>query len=258
MCWTRRGIEPAAAGRPAAGGRRGRFGGGGDGHRAPAAPVPRTDGHLVRAAARVLREARRRATSAPRPTRRSRTWCCARSSSRDWCDDRRGRHGTHCLSAFPGYPFVNDWLEGRGAAREFLPWHGDDWAAIAVARDAAPSAAWDPGDITELEQYNRACGNAPGAALAQRAGRPGRALRGDGPAAQSARLAALHPAQGADGARACPRRLAGDGQARHPGVLGRVGRPRLRGIAPVLDALRRRHAARPRRAGVARTGRAGV
>jgi bacillithiol biosynthesis cysteine-adding enzyme BshC len=74
--------------------------------------------------------------------------------------------GTRGLSAFPGYPFVNDWVAGGAQARALLPWHGDDWEAMAAARDTARTVPWGTHEIAELREFNSACGNAAGAALA--------------------------------------------------------------------------------------------
>lgn len=67
-----------------------------------------------------------------------------------------------------GFHFAGDWLSGRGAAREFLPWTGagSGWNRALDAREARPVAPLDSEAVAEIERFNRGWGNEAGARLA--------------------------------------------------------------------------------------------
>ncbi len=67
-----------------------------------------------------------------------------------------------------GFAFARDWIEGSGAARDFLPFTEGEaaWREAAALRDARPTAPLDPEAAAEIERFNLRCGNAAGARLA--------------------------------------------------------------------------------------------
>ena len=70
-----------------------------------------------------------------------------------------------------GAAFADDFVSGRGRAREVLAWEGDALDGIAASRPPF-AATWSGDEIAELEEFNRACGNTAGVPLARRLADP--------------------------------------------------------------------------------------
>lgn len=64
------------------------------------------------------------------------------------------------------YRFVRDWLAGAAAAVELCPAYEATWSTAVARREGAPVEPLSAEELRELTEFNLACGNVGGAALA--------------------------------------------------------------------------------------------
>ena len=156
----------------------------------------------------------------------------------------------------PLSPLFLDYLAGREKAGGFLPGDGFELAAIASAAERTRGLERPMAAVAEaLARQQQARGSAGRGRTGASAREPGGDRRGHGPAGRPLRRAAVRPVEGTRHGGGGPAPRGGARPARGAGVLGGLGRPRLRGSA--RDHHRRRfrraaHAALRPAAGAAR------
>src|SRR5688572_25962108 len=74
----------------------------------------------------------------------------------------------HTLPVNPlsSFPFARDWIEERGAAREFFLPADDGFAAAVAERDQWQWQPWSAAEVAELRAFNESVGNTAGAKFA--------------------------------------------------------------------------------------------